>query len=102
MNSEKDPRIELTNRGYSQQQIESVLKSKTNSTISSGLKFTKPTWHFEYSKLSYVLNLFENYERGVLPFNGSVSEQPAQIIEIFNLLASLKQDQKRKLEQARK
>ncbi len=55
-----------------------------------GLHFTIPLENFKSDLINHALFLFENYERGVLPFPGSVSEQPAQIIEIFGVFQALK------------
>lgn len=86
---------ELANRGYTAEQLATVKKSKANkfsAVQSCNLKFTKPFDHLTFDSLNYVLNLFENYERGCLPFSGSTSEQPAQIMEIFSVLRQLKQE----------
>lgn len=83
----------LNNRGYSPEILEQINKEreKTFSPISSlGLRFTKPLHHFKSDILVYSLTLFENYERGVMPFPGSTSEQPAQVMEIFGVLQSLR------------
>lgn len=55
---------------------------------------------FKHPYFYNYLYLFKNYERGILPFSGSLTEQPAYIIEIFTLLENLKAD--RELEEHEK
>jgi hypothetical protein len=56
--------------------------------------------NFKYPYFSYVLNLYSQYKKGSLPFPGSVSEQPAKIIEIFNVLEQLELEQQEKQRKA--
>lgn len=45
---------------------------------------------FKYDNFSYIVNLHNAYEaHGLLPYPGSYSEQPATIIEIFNVIDHL-------------
>jgi hypothetical protein len=93
---EVDPTLKA--RGYSDAAIEAARKSVIVSpTVSQGLRFTRHLSRYKYPLMSYVLTLLENYERGQLPFPGSVSEQPAQIMEIFALLQSLKHERDQRL-----
>lgn len=83
----------LAGRGYTPEQLAQAVgkfEERFNPVESCGLRFTKPFGHLKFDSLAYVLTLFENYERGCLPFVGSVHEQPAQIIEIFSVLKQLK------------
>jgi len=85
-----DPK--LMSRGYTQEQIDLMMKSKRstiNELISCDLHFTGGLTQYEHPYLSYFLTLYERYKQGVLPFPGSTSEQPAKIIEIFNVLDQL-------------
>lgn len=47
---------------------------------------------FQHPYFNMFLNLSDNYEKGVLPFSGGILEQPAQIVEILNFIAKLKQE----------
>lgn len=38
-----------------------------------------------------------NYKKGTMPFPGSVVEQPAKIIEIFDVLTQLEQESEEKM-----
>lgn len=39
---------------------------------------------------SYFIGLFLAYEKGILPFSGSLVDQPAKIIEIFEVIQQLR------------
>lgn len=82
-------------RGYSPEVLEQAknrFAEKFSPVTSCNLRFTKPFDHIRYSYMDLVLTLFSNYEKGVLPFPGSASEQPAQIFEIFSVLSALKHE----------
>lgn len=49
-----------------------------------------------------ILYLFSQYEKGHLPYEGAVSEQPAKIIEAFNVLESLKLEKQKEIEEKAK
>jgi hypothetical protein len=86
---------QIQNRGYSAAALAEAKKQNEalfNPVTSLGLTFRKPLSNFKSDVLSYSLTLFENYERGALPFPGSVSEQPAQIMEIFGVLQALRHE----------
>lgn len=88
-----DPNINT--RGYSPEALAEAKKQtlKYFQPIQTlNLKFKKQLDDFEFEPLNYTLTLFENYERGLLPYPGSVSEQPAQLMEIFGVLQSLRQE----------
>lgn len=98
LTGEQDQDANLKARGYSPEQIKfAKQKKQAVSTTVGPLRFTRPTIEFKYPNISYVLTLFQNYEKGLLPFPGSVSEQPAQIMEVFNLLRNIRNDYQQKL-----
>ena len=81
-------------RGYTEAQIkimeERAKKEHSFDTFKSvNLLFTGSIDKYEYDQLGYVLTLFRQSKVGNLPFRGSTSEQPAQIIEIFGVLEQL-------------
>lgn len=47
----------------------------------------EPSLH--HPNINELLFLFENFKRGLLPYNGSITDQPAQIIEMFQLIENL-------------
>lgn len=66
---------------------------------------------WEYPEFNFVMSLYDGFNRhGILPYNGSYSEQPAKIIDIFGILDQLRSEhelkihekQKREAERARK
>lgn len=72
----------------------SIIAKGIKSTRTLNLDFKAPLEDFNYNPFSYVYTLFLQYKQGTLPFPGSTSEQPAQIIEIFNTLDSLEMETK--------
>jgi hypothetical protein len=88
---EIDPR--LKDRGYSEAALNAVrtkLKSSFSPTTSQGIRFKKHFSNFKYPLMNYILGLHDAFERGILPFSGSYAEQPAKVIEVMNLLSSLR------------
>lgn len=99
VNSQKDSK-KIDTRGYSEAALKTVKKRKQEKfqpVVSCGLRFTKPFDHLKFEPFGYVLTLLENYERGNLPFPGSVSEQPAQIMEIFSVIQAIRREHEIKL-----
>ena len=46
--------------------------------------------NFKDEGVDYLMALFLNYERGMLPYNMSYSEHPNKLIEIFNVIENFK------------
>jgi len=77
-------------RGYTEQQLEMMEKQAIPKTIQScNLSISKPLEEFSFAGFDYTYGLYSHYKKGILPFSGPVSEQPARIIEIFNLFYQL-------------
>lgn len=94
---EIDPAI--SNRGYTPAQLEVLKKNKRSNTDvrSCGVRFTTHLSRFKYPLFGYVSACFQNYERGLLPYPGSVSEQPNKIIEIFNVLSTVRLEHEKRI-----
>lgn len=91
---EIDPKLE--GRGYSPEVLASVnkeVRAKFTPVVSLGLRFTRPLSDYKFSQFSYAMLLHENYERGLLPFEGPVSEQPAQVMDVLRTIQSLRFEQ---------
>ncbi len=90
---------EVKSRGYSEAalaEIKNHKRLKFEAIESCGLRFTQPFDHLKFKSLNYVLTLYDNYVRGCLPYPGSVSEQPAQIMEIFSVVEAIRREQELK------
>ena len=92
-------------RGVSEEQI-AILKKQVESSTghdvdtelkSIGFQFTTDLNNFECPNMSYLLTLYEQWEKGQLAYNGSVSDQPSKLIETMNLLGNLKAEQTDKI-----
>lgn len=96
-----DPR--LLEKGYSEEAIRQLQKRVGTSTdfiVSANLRLQGNLARFEYPYFNFVMALFDKYNRfGVLPYPGSMADQPAKILEIFDLLAQLQYEAE---EEARK
>lgn len=85
-----DPR--LLERGYTEAQLEALEKSmkrKVTKCHSLNIVFERQLDEYQYPLFGYALSLYRKYADGILPFPGSLADQPAQIIEIFNTLESV-------------
>ena len=48
--------------------------------------------NFKHPLMSWFMECEEAFSKGILPYEGSLSEQPAKIMEVIYLLQSLKMD----------
>jgi ubiquinone/menaquinone biosynthesis C-methylase UbiE len=44
---------------------------------------------FQHPKMGFFLGIYQNYEKGLLPFSGALMDQPAQTMELITLLSNL-------------
>ena len=95
---EIDPR--LLARGFTEQQIKMIQEKKKGSSLNEAISLNlhfKTLGRWKYDKFDFVYTLFNQYDKnGVMPFPGSLSEQPAKIMEIFNILVQLTSETERK------
>lgn len=94
-----DPR--LLTRGFTEDQLKQLQKTLGKSPdelISLNLHFKTDLTKFNYPHFNYVFRLYDRYnDAGVLPFKGSHSDQPAQIMEIFSVLEQLQMETQKEL-----
>jgi len=100
----------LEQRGYTKEQIQALrdqMKQVGKSVYEScGISFETDLSDYEYEYFDYMIELSNNYEKGVMPFKGSYSDQPAQIIEGLHVMEQLKyesqREQQREMERKQK
>lgn len=46
------------------------------------------------SNISFLSESFSKYEKGMLPFKGTLAEQPNKIIEIYNIIEQRREEKK--------
>ena len=85
-----DPKI--FDRGYSEERLKYLRKTLGNTVnISCSIEFNKDFKDYpDYEHFNFIM--FANHvftKSGTLPFPGSLSEQPSQIMEIFETLFEL-------------
>lgn len=84
-----DEKDVLRSRGYSEAEIKIALKGKQPKvTRILDLEFSDPP-KIVYPLYDYVAHAYYAYKKGILPYPGSYSEQPAKIVEIFKLFQML-------------
>lgn len=49
-----------------------------------------------------MIDMFRLFQRGILPFEGGLFDQPSKIIEVFSLLENLDAERNRDLERKQK
>jgi hypothetical protein len=54
--------------------------------------------NFQHPLIGHLMSLSANYEKGNLPFSGAVMDQPAQIMEIIELIEHLKMEREAELQ----
>lgn len=62
------------------------------------IRFNKCIGNYTSKQVRYLLDSFLLFEKGVMPFEGALMEQPAKIIEVFNMIQSVR-DEKERLRQ---
>jgi len=88
-----DPR--LLDRGFTPEQLEVLRKTVTEEVAqyeitSLNVRISGDLRRFSFPEFDYVTNLHYIYKQtGALPYPGSISEQPAKIIEVFNIMDQL-------------
>lgn len=93
----QDEEQALRDRGYSEDRIRFMLKGKKGSSFKSLDVVFHDKNNLKYPYFSYVYTAYLNYERGILPYPGSLSEQPAKIMDIFSVLGALKFESEEKM-----
>jgi len=87
-NGLSEKKKDLKVRGYSDDMLKHIKKQKKTLVESLGVRFNEDGIAYPY--FNYAVTLYFAYKNsGVLPFAGSLVDQPAKIIEIFNLLDAL-------------
>lgn len=73
-------------------------KSSVNELVSCRIHFKSGLRQWEYPYFNYLMTLFDQYyKHGTLPYRGSHNEQPAQVIELFEIMEQLSQERDQKL-----
>jgi hypothetical protein len=100
-----EAKIELLHKA---QKLKGCRNDRHKPYVFENLEFHRCPGNFVGSDVKQLLVQFQNYERGVLPFGGSLGEQPAKIVELFNLINGyrsvkiVQKHEEQKREQARK
>lgn len=84
----------LLERGFTQDQIDMMNnKSKSSMAIKSlNLNLMPGFEDLQHPYFDLYYSLFELYNKGTMPFDGSPLDQPNKIIDIFGILQALKSE----------
>lgn len=94
-NGLSESKQDLKQRGYSEAILKHIKKQKKTLVESLNIRFTEEGIVYPY--FNYVITMYFAYKNsGILPFNGCLVDQPAKIIEIFNLLDALSDEAQKK------
>lgn len=61
------------------------------------IKFTKNVHEFNFFSFDFVLMTFRHFKNSTMPFPGSLTEQPNKIIECFNVLQAIQNEEEEKI-----
>lgn len=90
----------LRDRGYSEGQIKVVLGDKKYTSFKSLDVVFHDKAMYKYPRFNMVVSAFMSYKKGILPYPGGYLEQPAKIIDIFNVLNQLELEAQEKAQKA--
>lgn len=68
--------------------------------IDNEVFFSKCIGNYYDNVVAGYLSANESFQKGVMPFGGSLFDQPAKIIEAFNVIESIKRDTQLKAQEA--
>lgn len=72
-------------------EMEKKLESSPKGEIKSlGFRFTGDLHRFKFPGFSYIMTLFQGYQKGILPYPGALADQPAKIFDIFDTIEQLR------------
>lgn len=103
----KSNKTQLAERGYTRAQLEELEKARRNfkkdkfgQIFSLNVKYRNCLEKCNLFGMEYFLLLHDSFDRhGTLPYPGSLSEQPAKIMEILDIISAVKnEEEKRHLE----
>lgn len=93
-------------KGYTQEQIDALIQrigDQATMYESCGLQFKVNAEEYKHDMYSFLANTFHSYDsHGILPFSGGLADQPAQIIEYFEILSQLKYEHQQRLHEEQK
>lgn len=96
--AQDDKQDDLESRGYSEEMIRAVrAQAVFNPVKTLNMTFSRPFKEFEFDQFSFVATLFNQFDKhGALPYSGALTDQPNKIIESFNVIRALNQEQEAK------
>lgn len=66
------------------------------------IEFNACIGNFTSQGAKYIIDLFMMFEKGVMPYEGSLSDQPAKLLEAFDMIRSIREQKRLENEQKQK
>lgn len=71
---------------------------RTNYQV-EGFRINKCLGNFTSKEVYSYFEMHRFYEKGVMPFSGAMSDQPAKLIELMNIIGQLKNEKLKEIEE---
>lgn len=68
-----------------------VSTPKTNYKV-EGFELNTCLGNFARNEFYSYMEMLRQYEKGIMPFPGAMAEQPAKVIDIFNMISQLRNE----------
>jgi len=95
---------DLAKRGYTREQLDAMYSAmkqqdrKIPEVKSLNVSFRTDLSDFNFPQFNFVYAMYSKYDKyGVLPFGGTHSEQPAKMIEIFDVIGAIHAEEEERL-----
>lgn len=79
-------------RGIAKRKSKGCFDFTTRTFLLDNVKYSSCLGNYTLQGVSYYYELFFNYEKGVLPFEGDLGRQPNKIVEILHIIDTIKKD----------
>jgi hypothetical protein len=76
--------------------------TKTKQYIIGNIVFKTCLGNYQNSIVNHYWMLYTHYQNNLLPYNGSYGDQPAKVIEVFNIIQGLIREYEQQLEKMKK
>jgi hypothetical protein len=83
-------------RGFKKRKSLGCFDFTTRTYLLDNIKYKSCIGNYTLQGLGYYYELFINYEKGILPFEGSLGKQPNKIMEVIQIIDNTKKEQQKK------
>jgi len=91
----------MTHRDFDKyQKVKGCISTPRTNYKVEGFKINKCLGNFTSREVYSYFEMFKVYERGIMPFEGSMMDQPAKLIDLFNMIEQLKLEKVAEMQKA--